>query len=62
MQDKLRALSFQVNQRYQMNPFGTGNPRFDYQKQSKKTHLTTDMNNGMISVKDKDVMDKRSAF
>lgn len=30
MQDKMRALSFQVCQRYQMNPFGTGNPRFNY--------------------------------
>ena len=45
-----------------MNPFGTGNPRFDYQKQPKKTQLTTDMNNGMISVKDKEVMEKRFAF
>ena len=45
-----------------MNPFGTGNPRFEYQKAPKKSELSTDMNNGMISVKDKDVMDKRHAF
>lgn len=45
-----------------MNPFGTGNPRFEYQKPQKKNDLSTDMNNGMISVKDKDVMDKRLAF
>ena len=45
-----------------MNPFGTGNPRFEYQKQPKKQTQSTDMNNGMISVKDKDVMDKRFAF
>ena len=62
MKDKMRALSFQVCQRYQMNPFGTGNPRFGYQKQTKKNELSTDMNNGMISVKDKDVMEKREAF
>lgn len=30
MKDKMRALSYQVCQRYQMNPFGTGNPRFEY--------------------------------
>ena len=45
-----------------MNPFGTGNPRFEYQKQPKKNELSTDMNNGMISVKDKEVMEKRMAF
>ena len=45
-----------------MNPFGTGNPRFEYQKQPKKSNQSNDMNNGMISVKDKDVMDKRYAF
>ena len=45
-----------------MNPFGTGNPRFEYQKQPKRSNLSTDMNNGMISVKDKDVMNKRHAF
>ena len=45
-----------------MNPFGTGNPRFEYQKQTKKSELSTDMNNGMISVKDKEVMEKRMAF
>lgn len=63
MKDKMKALSFQVCQRYQMNPFGTGNARFEYQKQPRKRNeLTTDMNNGMISVKDKDVMEKRYAF
>ena len=62
MKDRMKALSFQVCQRYQMNPFGTGNPRFEYQKAPKKSELSTDMNNGMISVKDKDVMDKRHAF
>lgn len=62
MKDKMQALSYQICQRYQMNPFGTGNPRFEYQKQVKKSDLSTDMNNGMISVKDKDVMDKRMAF
>lgn len=57
MQDKMRAMSFQVCQRYQQNPFGTGNPRFGYQKQSKKpSQLSADMNNGMISVKDKEIM------
>mmetsp|Transcript_37590 Transcript_37590/g.49489 ORF Transcript_37590/g.49489 Transcript_37590/m.49489 type:complete len:94 (+) Transcript_37590:1525-1806(+) len=45
-----------------MNPFGTGNPRFDYQKQPKQTENSTDINNGMISVKDRDVMEKRLAF
>ena len=45
-----------------MNPFGTGNPRFEYQKQPKKNELSTDMNNGMISVKDKEIMQKRTAF
>ena len=62
MKDKMRALSFQVCQRYQQNPFGTGNPRFEYQKQSRKNELSTDMNNGMISVKDKEVMEKRFFF
>ena len=63
MQDKMRAMSFQVCQRYQQNPFGTGNPRFVYQKKSKKpSQLSPDMNNGMISVKDKEVMEKRFAF
>lgn len=33
MKDKMKALSFKVCQRYQVNPFGTGNPRFEYQKQ-----------------------------
>lgn len=45
-----------------MNPFGTGNPRFDYQKEPKKAEFSTDINNGMISVKDRDVMEKRLAF
>ena len=58
----MRALSFQVCQRYQMNPFGTGNPRFDYQKPPKQMENSTDINNGMISVKDRDVMEKRLAF
>jgi len=62
MKDKMRALSFQVCQRYQTNPFGTGNPRFDYQKPPKKSELSTDINNGMICVKDREVMEKRLAF
>ena len=62
LKDKMRALSFQVCQRYQMNPFGTGNPRFEYQKPPKQMENSTDINNGMISVKDRDVMEKRLAF
>ena len=49
-------------QRYQNNPFGTNKPRFDYQTQSKKSQLTTDMNNGMIAVKDQEIMEKRAAY
>lgn len=46
-----------------MNPFGNGNVRFDYQKQpNKKSELSPDINNGMISVKDKEMMEKRFAF
>lgn len=46
-----------------MNPFGHGNVRFDYQKPpNKKNDLTPDINNGMISVKDKEMMEKRFAF
>ena len=46
-----------------MNPFGHGNVRFDYQKPpNKKSELTPDINNGMISVKDKEMMEKRFAF
>ena len=62
LKDKMRALSFQVCQRYQMNPFGTGNPRFDYQRQVEQLEHSTDINNGMISVKDREVMEKRLAF
>lgn len=44
-----------------MNPFGAGVPRFDYQKQPvKKSEQIA--NNGMISVKDKDIEEKRQAF
>ena len=63
MKDKMKALGYQVCQRYQMNPFGHGNVRFDYQKPpNKKNDLTPDINNGMISVKDKEMMEKRFAF
>ena len=60
----MKALSYQVCQRYQMNPFGTSQTRFEYQKQGSpaKNDMTVDMNNGMISVKDKEVMEKRYAF
>ena len=60
----MKALSYQVCQRYQMNPFGTSKTRFDYQKENggQKNDMTVDMNNGMISVKDKEVMEKRYAF
>jgi hypothetical protein len=61
LQDKMRALSFQVCQRYQMNPFGAGVPRFEYQKPPIKKSDQI-INNGMISVKDKDVWEKRLAF
>ena len=30
MKDKMKALSYHVCQRYQMNPFGTSKNRFDY--------------------------------
>ena len=63
MKDKMKALNFQMCQRYQMNPFGTTATRFDYQKpQNPRQEQNSDMNNGMISVKDKEVMDKRRAF
>jgi len=43
-----------------MNPFGGGVPRFDYQKPPvQKTEQVA--NNGMISVKDKDIWEKRLA-
>ena len=60
----MKALSYQVCQRYQMNPFGTSKNRFEYQRPNagNKNELTVDMNNGMISVKDKEVMEKRYAF
>lgn len=46
-----------------MNPFGSSENRFEYQKKSaERDQVTIDMNNGMISVKDKDVMEKRYAF
>ena len=47
-----------------MNPFGTSKTRFEYQKENGglKNEMTVDMNNGMISVKDKEVMEKRYAF
>ena len=47
-----------------MNPFGTSKNRFEYQRPNagNKNELTVDMNNGMISVKDKEVMEKRYAF
>lgn len=46
-----------------MNPFGTCENRFEYQKkQEGRDHVTIDMNNGMISVKDKEIMEKRYAF
>lgn len=46
-----------------MNPFGTSDNRFEYQKKSEgRDHITVDMNNGMISVKDKEIMEKRYAF
>ena len=46
-----------------MNPFGAGSTRFEYQQQpSKKSELSPDINNGMISVKDKEMMEKRFAF
>jgi len=61
LQDKMRALSFEVCQRYQMNPFGAGVPRFEYQKPPIKKSDQI-INNGMISVKDKDVWEKRLAF
>ena len=44
-----------------MNPFGAGVPRFEYQKQPVKKNDQI-INNGMISVKDKDVWEKRLAF
>jgi hypothetical protein len=44
-----------------MNPFGAGVPRFEYQKQPIKKSDQI-INNGMISVKDKDVWEKRLAF
>jgi hypothetical protein len=42
-----------------MNPFGAGVPRFDYQRQPIQK---PEVQNGMISVKDKEVWEKREAL
>lgn len=45
-----------------MNPFGSGAVRFDYsQSQLSKKQNSIDFNQ-MISVKDRDVVNKRQAF
>lgn len=64
IKDKMKALSYQMCHRYQQNPFGTGKSRFEYDKaeERKQVQASPDINNGMISVKDKEIMEKRLAF
>lgn len=63
IQEKLKVLNHQLSTRYHLKPFGFGAARFDYQEgaTARNQRNTIDFNQ-MISVKDRDITNKRQAF
>lgn len=63
IQDKLKILNHQLSSRYQLKPFGFGAARFEYQIGSTVVNQRNTIDfNQMISVKDREITNKREAF